>query len=295
MLTNISPLLPIPYKLRMEGGEMSLRKGAWTEEEDRLLRKCISSFGEGRWHQVPLRAGLNRCRKSCRLRWLNYLKPNIKRGEFSEDEVDLITRLHKLLGNRWSLIAGRLPGRTANDIKNYWNTHQKKKTVSFQCKPRFINSNKSEQQNVETTKNKNNNTRLQITKTNIIKPRPRTFSSKSFSAWAKNITKEPPTPIFITNKPTNIVDSDVAKKQPADHQISGNGDKGMWFDQLERLLDDGFNDHISPSAGFDGHEANMNQTCNVNMDMMLEGQEGDNQSCWGDIDIWNILGDHCGI
>ena len=47
-----------------------------------------------------LHAGLNRCRKSCRLRWLNYLKPNIKRGNFAEDEVDLLLMLHKLLGNR---------------------------------------------------------------------------------------------------------------------------------------------------------------------------------------------------
>nr|QTO65863.1 R2R3MYB [Tropaeolum majus] len=110
----------------MESCLVGLRKGAWTSEEDDLLRKCIHKYGEGKWHQVPLKAGLNRCRKSCRLRWLNYLKPNIKRGEFAEDEVDLILRLHKLLGNRWSLIAGRIPGRTANDVKNYWNTRVRK-------------------------------------------------------------------------------------------------------------------------------------------------------------------------
>ncbi|KAH9614922.1 hypothetical protein KSS87_000983 [Heliosperma pusillum] len=105
----------------------TIKKGSWTDEEDNLLRKCIDKHGEGNWHRVPQRAGLSRCRKSCRLRWLNYLKPNIKRGQFSEDEVDLIIRLHKLLGNRWSLIAGRIPGRTANDVKNYWNTHLHKK------------------------------------------------------------------------------------------------------------------------------------------------------------------------
>ncbi|CAM8906126.1 unnamed protein product [Rhodiola kirilowii] len=107
-----------------------VRRGHWTEQEDALLRHCIETTGgEGKWHQVPLKAGLNRCRKSCRLRWLNYLKPNIKRGEFSMDEDDLIIRLHKLLGNRWSLIAGRVPGRTANDVKNHWNTHLRKKTM----------------------------------------------------------------------------------------------------------------------------------------------------------------------
>ncbi|KAJ4706928.1 GDP-L-galactose phosphorylase 1-like [Melia azedarach] len=80
-----------------------VRKGAWTKEEDNLLRSCMEKYGEAKWHQVPLRAGLNRCRKSCRMRWLNYLSPSIKRGKFAEDEVDLITRLHKLLGNRQDL------------------------------------------------------------------------------------------------------------------------------------------------------------------------------------------------
>jgi len=58
---------------------------------------------------------------------MNYLRPNIKRGNISPDEDDLIIRLHSLLGNRWSLIAGRLPGRTDNEIKNYWNTHLSKR------------------------------------------------------------------------------------------------------------------------------------------------------------------------
>ncbi|MCL7048992.1 hypothetical protein MKW94_025465, partial [Papaver nudicaule] len=76
-----------------------LRKGAWSKEEDLLLRRCIVKYGEGKWTQVPLRAGLNRCGKSCRLRWLDYLQPNIKRGDFEPDELDLIIRMHKLLGN----------------------------------------------------------------------------------------------------------------------------------------------------------------------------------------------------
>ncbi|KAG5013858.1 hypothetical protein AAZX31_09G215400 [Glycine max] len=113
-------------------GPSSVRKGAWSKCEDDLLRACVQLYGEGKWHLVPQRAGLNRCRKSCRLRWLNYLKPNIKRGDFSEDEVDMMIRMHKLLGNRWSLIAGRLPGRTSNDVKNYWNTYMRRKVYSHE-------------------------------------------------------------------------------------------------------------------------------------------------------------------
>ncbi|CAN6479739.1 unnamed protein product [Victoria cruziana] len=81
-------------------GSEKIRRGAWCKHEDELLRKCVETYGEGNWHLVPRRAGLKRCRKSCRLRWLNYLNPKINRGRFSADELDLITRMHRLLGNR---------------------------------------------------------------------------------------------------------------------------------------------------------------------------------------------------
>nr|BAP39802.1 R2R3 MYB transcription factor [Vitis vinifera] len=109
-----------------------LNRGAWTVVEDKILTEYIKVHGEGRWRNLPKKAGLKRCGKSCRLRWLNYLRPDIKRGNISHDEEDLIVRLHKLLGNRWSLIAGRLPGRTDNEIKNYWNTNLVKKMQSRQ-------------------------------------------------------------------------------------------------------------------------------------------------------------------
>ncbi|XP_010932431.1 transcription factor MYB1 [Elaeis guineensis] len=109
-----------------------LNRGAWSAWEDKILRDYIKTHGEGKWRDLPKRAGLKRCGKSCRLRWLNYLRPDIKRGNISHDEEDLIIKLHKLLGNRWSLIAGRLPGRTDNEIKNYWNTNLRKKVKSQQ-------------------------------------------------------------------------------------------------------------------------------------------------------------------
>ncbi|KAK4340467.1 hypothetical protein RND71_041929 [Anisodus tanguticus] len=105
-------------------------KGAWTKEEDERLIAYIRTHGEGCWRSLPNAAGLLRCGKSCRLRWINYLRPDLKRGNFTEEEDEHIIKLHSLLGNKWSLIAGRLPGRTDNEIKNYWNTHIRRKLLS---------------------------------------------------------------------------------------------------------------------------------------------------------------------
>nr|AAY51377.1 PH4 [Petunia x hybrida]QUE39306.1 MYB transcription factor [Petunia secreta]QUE39308.1 MYB transcription factor [Petunia axillaris]BAP28594.1 PH4 [Petunia x hybrida] len=127
--------------------KVGLKRGPWTPEEDEILTNYINKEGEGRWRTLPKKAGLLRCGKSCRLRWMNYLRPSVKRGHIAPDEEDLILRLHRLLGNRWSLIAGRIPGRTDNEIKNYWNTHLSKKLISHGIDPRthkpLKNSNSS--------------------------------------------------------------------------------------------------------------------------------------------------------
>ncbi|KAL4569679.1 hypothetical protein LXL04_025321 [Taraxacum kok-saghyz] len=158
-------------------------KGAWTKEEDDRLIAHIKAHGEGCWRSLPKAAGLLRCGKSCRLRWINYLRPDLKRGNFTEEEDELIIKLHSLLGNnfyswinhthianfvflwekvvgffsdfalginRWSLIAGRLPGRTDNEIKNYWNTHIRRKLLNRGIDPathRLITDNTNNHHN----------------------------------------------------------------------------------------------------------------------------------------------------
>lgn len=110
----------------------NVKKGPWSPEEDEKLKEYIDKHGiGGNWIALPQKAGLKRCGKSCRLRWLNYLRPNLKHGEFSEDEDTIICSLFASIGSRWSIIASQLPGRTDNDIKNYWNTKLKKKMMGI--------------------------------------------------------------------------------------------------------------------------------------------------------------------
>ncbi|XP_073288341.1 transcription factor MYB30-like [Primulina huaijiensis] len=109
--------------------KMGLKKGPWTAEEDFILVDFINRHGHGNWRTLPKRAGILRCGKSCRLRWMNYLRPDIKRGNFTREEEETIIRLHQELGNKWSVIAARLPGRTDNEIKNVWHTHLKKRVA----------------------------------------------------------------------------------------------------------------------------------------------------------------------
>ncbi|XP_042496871.1 myb-related protein 306-like [Macadamia integrifolia] len=112
--------------------KVGVKKGPWTPEEDIILVSYIQEHGPGNWRSVPTNTGLLRCSKSCRLRWTNYLRPGIKRGNFSDHEEKMIIHLQALLGNRWAAIASYLPQRTDNDIKNYWNTHLKKKLKKLQ-------------------------------------------------------------------------------------------------------------------------------------------------------------------
>ncbi|KAL4569234.1 hypothetical protein LXL04_024869 [Taraxacum kok-saghyz] len=115
--------------------KVGLKQGPWTAEEDKKLINFILTNGQCCWRAVPKLAGLLRCGKSCRLRWTNYLRPDLKRGLLSEYEEKMVIDLHAQLGNRWSKIASHLPGRTDNEIKNHWNTHIKKKLKKMGIDP----------------------------------------------------------------------------------------------------------------------------------------------------------------
>ncbi|KAE9585719.1 putative transcription factor MYB-HB-like family [Lupinus albus] len=106
--------------------QQAMKKGPWTEQEDFKLVYYVGLFGDRKWDHIAKVSGLNRTGKSCRLRWVNYLHPGLKRGKMTPQEEKLVLELHSKWGNRWSRIARKLPGRTDNEIKNYWRTHMRK-------------------------------------------------------------------------------------------------------------------------------------------------------------------------
>ena len=80
--------------------KLGVKRGPWTAEEDRKLISFILSNGHCCWRAVPKLAGLLRCGKSCRLRWTNYLRPDLKRGLLTDAEELVVIDLHAKLGNR---------------------------------------------------------------------------------------------------------------------------------------------------------------------------------------------------
>ncbi|EFJ15227.1 hypothetical protein SELMODRAFT_116971 [Selaginella moellendorffii] len=108
-------------------GDEVLRKGPWMPEEDEILVEYVRQYGPRDWSSIRSKGLLPRTGKSCRLRWVNKLKPDLKSGcKFSPEEEKLVVEMQSKLGNKWAKIASCLPGRTDNDVKNFWSTRQKR-------------------------------------------------------------------------------------------------------------------------------------------------------------------------
>ncbi|KAG6600191.1 Transcription factor DUO1, partial [Cucurbita argyrosperma subsp. sororia] len=113
-----------------------MKKGPWSVEEDEVLMNYVNKFGPRDWSSLRSKGLLPRTGKSCRLRWVNKLQPNLKTGcKFSADEERVVIELQAQFGNKWAKIATYLPGRTDNDVKNFWSTRRKRLGRMLQTPP----------------------------------------------------------------------------------------------------------------------------------------------------------------
>ncbi|XP_077240014.1 transcription factor MYB20-like [Tasmannia lanceolata] len=195
--------------------KVGLKKGPWTVEEDKKLINFILTNGQCCWRAVPKLAGLLRCGKSCRLRWTNYLRPDLKRGLLSASEEKMVIDLHAHLGNRWSKIAAQLPGRTDNEIKNHWNTHIKKKLRNMGIDPlthKLISPPTEQQQQkhnpppLEAKENKRNAASLELTMPEIKEQEK--SSSSAFNSIDTNALQTK-TPLFCTYEIPSILPDEI--------------------------------------------------------------------------------------
>nr|KYP50302.1 Myb-related protein Myb4 [Cajanus cajan] len=166
-----------------------LKKGTWTPEEDKKLIDYVTRYGHWNWRLLPKFAGLARCGKSCRLRWLNYLRPNVKRGNYTEEEEETIIKLHRHLGNRWSAIAARMPGRTDNEIKNYWHTNLKKR---------------SQQESLTNAQVSNSND------SSPTEPTPNTFKNLHNDSYPSSSTGSEYTTVIVTGDENVVLEDELA-------------------------------------------------------------------------------------
>ncbi|GFZ00670.1 myb-like HTH transcriptional regulator family protein [Actinidia rufa] len=125
-------------------GDDQIRKGPWKAEEDEVLIKHVKKYGPRDWSSIRSKGLLHRTGKSCRLRWVNKLRPNLKNGvKFSAEEERIVIELQGQFGNKWARIATYLPGRTDNDVKNFWSSRQKRLARLLQTPTPRIASSKS--------------------------------------------------------------------------------------------------------------------------------------------------------
>nr|QSD99694.1 MYB family transcription factor [Melilotus albus] len=212
----------------------NVKKGPWSPEEDAKLKSYIEQHGTGgNWIALPQKIGLKRCGKSCRLRWLNYLRPNLKHGGFSEEEDNIICSLYISIGSRWSIIAAQLPGRTDNDIKNYWNTRLKKKLLGKHRKDQQQQARNRGNNGVIVKQESNNNRVMsssEFSLSNLVQEQP--YLPHIMQPLLSTPPPPPPSMLAYTNQGFNDQDSIRKLLMKLGGRFSGDYHPNTTFDGL---------------------------------------------------------------
>lgn len=104
---------------KFKNSQRSAKKGNWSPDEDELLLKWVEDCGPTKWTECS-KLIQGRCGKQCRERWVNILNPYVKKGNWGDDEQNIIFESLSVHYTSWSSMSKVLSGRTENSIKNYF-------------------------------------------------------------------------------------------------------------------------------------------------------------------------------
>jgi hypothetical protein len=96
----------------------------FTPEEDAALMSLVRDSPEISWEQISM-SMCGRSARQCRERYVNYLSPNIRTGQWTASEDLLLVEKVNQMGHRWATIGQCFGGRTESDVKNRWYSHLK--------------------------------------------------------------------------------------------------------------------------------------------------------------------------
>ncbi|GAA5924070.1 uncharacterized protein JCM15063_005538 [Sporobolomyces koalae] len=110
-------------------------KGPWTAEEDETLRRAVTEFGQSSWEKIGTSVG--RPSGDCRDRWTKQLSSgkDVKRGKWSDEEVEQLKELHREFGNSWTVISKKMGTRTATQCRIKWSDSLSRKEAASTPRP----------------------------------------------------------------------------------------------------------------------------------------------------------------
>ncbi|KAL7547973.1 hypothetical protein ACHAWF_011248 [Thalassiosira exigua] len=114
------PLTMFPY-----GGVMALQKPKkwvrWSDHEDQILRQAVEMWGENNFRHISDHVFRGtRTESQCKTRWKKALQPGLVKGRWTREEDKIITDSVAAGNMKWSDIAGHLPGRIGEQVKERW-------------------------------------------------------------------------------------------------------------------------------------------------------------------------------